>query len=138
MTKEYKELLLKDLCARAPYGVKVHAEYTELEEIVEVDGIVKMIDADGVVGIKIMYDISSSWTCVEIDNVKPYLFPLSSMTEEQKFEFHSLQVENSKDGSYSTLNECSIMIDWCYKNHIDINGLIPLGLAIDATGKNIY
>ena len=36
------------------------------------------------------------------------------------------------------LNYVVEFINWCYKNHFDINGLIPMGLAIDATGKNIY
>lgn len=138
MKQEHKEILLKELCGRLPYNVKVHAKYTDLGETIELDGIVKMVDTDGFVGIEVMYDTSSSYICVDIDNVKPYLFPLSSMTEEQNFEFHSLQVENSKDGSYSTIDECYIIIDWCNKNHFDYQGLIPMGLAIDATGLNIY
>lgn len=87
MTQEQKELLIKDLCIRLPYGVKVHAKYTDLGETIEVDGKVVMIDADGVVGIELMYDTGSAWTYVQIDDVKPYLVPLSSMTEEQKKEY---------------------------------------------------
>lgn len=137
MTKEEKDLLLKDLCARQPYNVKVLSKYTDLGETIELDGIVKMIDNDGVVGIEVINDFSSAWTCVQIDNVKPYLFPLSSMTEEQKFEFNILQVKTLKS-SYATPMECITILQWCYKNHIDVNGLIPLGLAKDATGLNIY
>lgn len=72
-----------------------------------------------------------------VDFVKPYLFPLSSMTEEQMFDFATVQAENCK-GSYPTLSECSAIIDWGYKHHFDIYGLIPMGLAIDATSLNIY
>jgi hypothetical protein len=128
MTQEEKDLLLKDLCARLPYGVKVN------------EGIQGDFTLIGLTKERVFTtcEVKGCHNDFPIELIKPYLFPLSSMTEEQKFEFHSLQVENSKGGSYSTLNECSIMIDWCYKNHIDINGLIPMDLAIDATGKNIY
>ena len=50
MTHVEKALFIKNLSCRLPYGVKVHAKYTELGETIELDGIVKMIDADGIVG----------------------------------------------------------------------------------------
>ena len=94
MTQEEKDLLIKDLSCRLPYRVKVHAKYTDdLGETIEADGIVKMIDADGVVGIEVMYDTSSSFIGVDIDDVKLYLFPLSNMTEEQKREYNSLKLD---------------------------------------------
>ena len=136
MTQEYKELLLKDLSSRFPYGVKIHAKYTELGETIEVDGIVKMIDDDGVVGIEVIYDTSSAWTYVQIDNIKPYLFPLSSMTETQKEEYaHILTM--SSNLAYSQLSGMTVE-DWLNKNHFDYRGLIPMGLAKDATNLNIY
>lgn len=85
-------------------------------------------------------------TSIRIEEFKPYLFPLSSMTEEQKKELKILcdWCDDKKD-AYSILvlyQEYFIMksdvIDWCYKNHLDINDLIPKGLALDATNKNIY
>ena len=136
MTQEYKELLLKNLSSRFPYGVKIHAKYTELGETIEVDGIVKMIDDDGVVGIEVIYDTSSAWTYVQIDNIKPYLFPLSSMTETQKEEYaHILTM--SSNLAYSQLLGMTVE-DWLNKNHFDYRGLIPMGLAKDATNLNIY
>jgi hypothetical protein len=134
MTQEEKNLLKIDLCCRLPYNVKVHAKYTELGETVELDGIVKMIDANGVVGIEVMYDTSSSFICVDIDNVKPYLFPLSSMTKEQRKEWRSLM----RCDSYGILCPTIKSFDYLYKNNIDCRGLILMGLAIDATGLNIY
>ena len=95
MTDTEKNLLKIDLCCRLPYNVKVHAKYTDLGETIELDGIVKMIDADGVVGIEVINDFSSAWTYVQIDNAKPYLFPLSSMTEEQKKELQSLIIQDA-------------------------------------------
>lgn len=128
MTQEEKELLLKDLCARLPYGVKVN------------------VDTQGDFAL-IGLTKESIFTACEIEGwhynfpieiIKPYLFPLSSMTEEQKEEYCGLQqkiIYNSK-GLVNT--DIINYINWCYKNHIDVNGLIPIGLAHDATGLNIY
>ena len=73
-----------------------------------------------------------------IDEIKPYLFPMSSMTDAQKEEYCQLQqrvIYNSK----GVVNEdITKYINWCYKKHLEINNLIPMGLAIDATGLNIY
>lgn len=132
MTPEEKDLLIKDLSCRLPYGVKVHAKYTELGETVEIDGIVKMIDADGVVGIEVIYDTSSSFIGVDIDDVKPYLFPMSSMTEEQDKEFALLQTSPGQDGFLYAWN-CATMMKWLIENNFDYNGLIPKGLAKDAS-----
>jgi hypothetical protein len=131
MIEDEKNLLLKDLCCRLPYNVKVHAKYTDIGETIDVDGIVKMIDDDGVVGIEVINDFSSAWTYVQIDNVKPYLFPVSSMTEEQEKEDYEIC-------KYYLNGYESKLIDFYHKNHLDHRGLIPMGLAKDATGLNIY
>ena len=135
MTKEYKELLLKDICARLPYGVKASTKIGGNIKISFV-GYDTIIGEDGD-----SYDISF---------ITPYLFPLSSMTEEQRNEFLSIQSEERKilfdaliKYRYGKEDKIPIIptpkhIDWCYKNHLDIHGLIPEGLAIDATGLNIY
>jgi hypothetical protein len=67
--------------------------------------------------------------CTIAEEVRPYLFPLSSMTEEQKED-----MIKSSCGIGSDKN----VFDWWNKNHFDYHGLIPLGLANDATGLNIY
>ena len=125
MTQEQKDLLLKDLCARLPYGVKglvtFNGNHFMTQHQVEdrtIDG--KLYDR--------FAELQNSW----YDNVtiKPYLFPLSSMTPEQKtahnFLKHSAHANPIK------------LVDWYNKNHFDYRGLIPMGLANDATGKNIY
>ena len=121
-----KELLLKDLCARLPYGVKVNGVFLNYNK-----------DKG-----KILYE-----ECVKelnyehlnrYETLKPYLFPLSSMTEEQKEEYVSLQQRVIYNSQGPVNLDVMKYIDWCYKHHIDINGLIPIGLAIDATGLNIY
>ena len=65
---------------------------------------------------------------------KPYLFPLSSMTEEQKQEYQHITERWMYDSSYSI----SDSIDWLNANHFDYRNLIQMNLAIDATGLNIY
>ena len=65
---------------------------------------------------------------------KPYLFPLSSMTDYQKSDYQFITERWMNDPSHSI----SDSIDWLNKNHFDYRGLIDKGLAIDATGLNIY
>ena len=141
MTQEHKELLLKDLCARLPYRVKAYIKnwskldrkyYEGVYTVESIDPSLNNIFADS--------ERSSVEVIVGYDDyeIKPYLFPLSSMTEEQKEEYCSLQqkvIYNNKGLVNSDVME---YVNWCYKNHIDINNLIPMGLAIDATGLNIY
>lgn len=124
MTKEdHRELLLKDLCARFAYGIKAsyYGVDEERETWDEVDGI-----AFGYVEIG-QYSLP-------IERIKPYLFPMSSMTEEQKNEYQYITERWMNDSSYSI----SDSIDWLNKNHFDYRGLIPMGLALDATNLNIY
>ena len=131
MTQKDKELLLKDLCARLPYGVKFLRESWNFEwdEELSVIEVLKGIDKDGYINNTKVYTV---------DDIKPYLFPMSSMTEEEKEEYCQLQqrvIYNSK----GVINEdVTKYINWCYKKHLDINNLIPMELAIDATNLNIY
>lgn len=128
MIQENKELLLRDLCARLPYGIK--ASYYGEEEERETWDEIECISLDGWVYI--------GQYALPIERVKPYLFPLSSMTEEEKEEYCQLQqriIYNSK----GIVNEdVTKYINFCYKKHLDINNLIPIGLAFDATNLNIY
>lgn len=123
MTQEDKELLLKDICARLPYGIKAsyYGADEECETWDEVDGI-----AFGYVEIG-QYSLP-------IERIKPYLFPMSSMTDEQKQEYQYITERWMNDPSHSI----SDSIDWLNKNHFDYRGLIEKGLALDATNLNIY
>ena len=129
MTREDKELLYKDLCSRLPYGVR-YRHFTWNDEFGEIYIAARIysINTDGYV--KNCYDDET----VYIDNVRPYLFPLSSMTEEQKKEYQYITERWMYDSSYSIGDST----DWLNKNHFDYRGLIEKGLAIDATGLNIY
>ena len=125
MTQENKELLLKDLCGRQIYNVKCqifndtnpytlsgvlhNKPYSQLyfEEL-------DWKENDGFVG---------------VEYCKPYLFPISSMTEEQKKDMIKSSVRIGSDKN---------VFDWYNKNHFDYRNLIPMGLANDATGLNVY
>lgn len=127
MTRENKELLLKDLNARLPYGVKIEITWWVMGEGV---GINTTLGPECIE--ELLNDEDGN------TEIKPYLFPLSSMTEGQKEEYCSLQqkvIYNNKGIVNSDVME---YVNWCYKNHIDINNLIPIGLAIDATYLNVY
>ena len=142
MTQEDKELLLKDLCARFPYGIKCIVTKSRTEEGQEGDiGKIGWVCLEGVDCIN---DKKSFFS--EFGNFKPYLFPLSSMTDKQKVEYNSLR------DLVPTEQQCEVgnllgdfefvdnwrSIDYLNANHFDYRGLIKKGLAIDATGLNIY
>ena len=123
MTQEDKELLLKDICARLPYGIK--ASYYGADEECET--------WDEVDGVAFDY-VEIGQYSLPIERVKPYLFPLSSMTDYQKSDYRFITERWMNDPSHSI----SDSIDWLNKNHFDYRCLIEKGLAIDATGLNVY
>lgn len=123
MTYEDKELLLKDLCARLPYGVKVESVFLNTDTKKRKSCGIEVFDATCILMIRDGFG-----------EFKPYLFPLSSMTEKQKKEYQYITERWMNDPSYSI----SDSIDWLNENHFDYRGLIEKGLAIDATGTDIY
>ena len=127
MTQEDKELLFKDLCARLPYNVICQVEFRESGKYQS-----KSMFLSGVFTDEAYFTTESG--SIYSNEYKPYLFPLSSMTDEQKNEYQYITERWMNDSSYSI----SDSIDWLNKNHFDYKGLIEIGLAIDATGLNIY
>ena len=166
-TQVNKELLLKDISARLPYGVlgqcEIDASYdTEFETIPQTHkfkAVAYGFNEDSLF-VSPMIENQDELECaneeiadgVYILDFKPYLFPLSSLTEEQRNDISKLLIETQNEFSpYGKLNMkgcdnlfiCSVkqsnaLINYCLTNHLDINGLIEKGLAIDATGLNIY
>ena len=134
MTQEDKELLLKDLCARLPYGVKIKLIRWDIDEGMYINTTLEPDDIERLLNVE------------EGDTeIKPYLFPLSSMTEEQKREYDMLLTDiptyEYKGGDIVTVFETYdnwMSIDYLIAHHFDYRGLIEKGLAIDATGLNIY
>ena len=154
--EEKKELLLQDLCARLPYGVKAYVKnWSKLdrkwyEGVYTVESIHPHLN-----NILACSEKSSVEVIIGYDDyeIKPYLIPLLSMTEEQKEELLYKYIHNDiyfdDFTDYFLAGElwhdiCVSMFDlpdlinWLNKNHFDYRGLIPMGLANDATGLNIY
>lgn len=127
MTQEDKELLLKDLCARLPYNVICQVEFKENGNYNS-----KVMLLSGIFTDEAYFTTKGG--SIYSNEYKPYLFPLSSMTEEQKQEYQHITERWMYDSSYSIGDS----IDWLNKNHFDYRGLIQMNLAIDATGLNIY
>lgn len=125
MGQEDKDLLLKDICCRLPYEVKIEVTYSK-------DSGSSLRARLCFEGINIL-DTNILWLFQQSEvYIKPYLFPLSSMTEEQRKEYYTMVKYNI------TSNDNAKLIDWFNKNNLDYRGLIPKGLAIDATNLNIY
>ena len=120
MTQNDKELLLKDLCARLPYGVIVHLKYDENTSVTREMGLGSLHD--------IMFDSAEG---------KPYLRPMSSMTDDELVDYKLLekQCEILPTFAYISVSKC-VIFDWLNKHHFDYRGLIPKGLAIEVTEEN--
>lgn len=125
MTQNDKDLLLKDLCSRLPYGVQMnHIADNEVSPITLIG-----IDRDYVI-----LQGAGGYSYVPVEHYKPYLLPLSSMTEEQRNEWQSFMVQDAYGILYHTIES----YDYLNKNHFDYRGLIEKSLALNATGLNIY
>lgn len=118
MTQNDKKLLIRDLCARLPYGMIVHLEYDENTSVTREMGLGSLHD--------IMFDSAEG---------KPYLRPISSMSEEEDKEFALLQTDFYTDGFLYPI-AASNLIDWLNAHHFDYRGLIEKGLAIAVTQEN--
>ena len=137
MTQEDKQLLLKDLCGRLPYGVKFIIDEMYLTKDMIKDGYDKIQELYGITCEGNVELLNMDYH-MPVESIKPYLFPLSSMTGEQTGELLNIvkycEIElKDEDGEYF-----AIIMNWYDKNHFDYRGLIPKGLAEDATDKNIY
>lgn len=129
MEKEDKDLLLKDLCGRLPYGVKIEIDlndgYKIIDELVLVqsDYVVLVYGED--------YEIPIEW-------VKPCLFPPQSLPQAQKDEICKV-ADGMEHGSCAERWDAMIkFVDLLNKYKVDYRDLIPNGLAKDATGLNLY
>lgn len=124
MNQINKDLLLKDLSARLPYGVKIKVNNNI--EILEGLGILDNVAEYG------------SFLSCDVEEVKPYLFPMSSMTEEQKEEYYDTCDIGVTEWGNTIHYDSAESLDWLNAHHFDYRGLIEKGLALDATGLNIY
>jgi hypothetical protein len=120
MTQEDKQLLLKDLCGRLPYGVIFKDECDEnLHEIYYIR------DEDIYTR---TYPNLPSW----IETIKPYLRPISSMTEEEQDEFFDLIICVDNGKAVVEEDKIDAYNEFMYSHHFDYRGLIQKGLALEA------
>ena len=132
MTKAQKELLLKDLCMRLPYGVIMH------HKPLDIPLKLSHVFADGGFVLRDFNEnIYETFTFNDTEYDLPYLRPMSSMTEEEKEEFCYLQdmvIYNTKGPVTADVNT---YVDWLLSHHFDFRGLIKMGLALEAP-KDMY
>ena len=135
MIQEDRQLLLKDLCARLPYGiiVNVNGNDERVDEINPFEG-----------------TITCGFQCFDIEECKPYLRPLSSMTEEESAELSNIISEWFDKELFDLTEEPFLeyalskinysispqLFDWLNAHHFDYRGLIEKGLAIEVTEEN--
>lgn len=137
MTQEEKELLIKELCSRLRYCPYINIcdgkeWYTTIMKGIE-------LDDNNICG-----SVTTNFAvfAYKPEYVKPYLRPMSSMTEEEREHLQSLHNiisdENYEDGyspaAWETISEFN---DYCHEHHLDNRGLIGKGLALKAP-KNMY
>lgn len=159
MKKKDKELLLKDLCARLPYGVKCEDERGNVLELSSIEQL-NNIDKQNVVTFRYSDNTYNTFWVTDLDKFKPYLFPMTNITKRQAKKYYSLAddvvIPSHPGYSFGMKIHCIKLgisdspheevwdwvdmdaIDWLNAKHFDYRGLIKKGLAIDATGKNIY
>lgn len=132
MTQEDKQLLLKDLCSRLPYGVKIELTWWVMDEGTCIN---TSLEPDHIEQL-----LNDEYGDTEI---KPYLRPMSSMTEEEEEEYHNLCYEEEREefefGEWTTMahyHDTINSIDYLNSIHIDYRGLITKGLAIEVTKEN--
>ena len=119
MTQEDKQLLIKDLCGRLPYGVKINirSDYTLTMEDMELNAYH-------------LYDIEYN---IEYRGLRPYLRPMSSMTEGEILEFIRIGDSILRIGEKKLICILSLkQMDWLNAHHFDYRELIEKGLALEA------
>ena len=138
MTTEEKQLLLKDLCARLPYGVEVQYKGNRYD--------LTEMHKDGRTYLGSYNSIYGDWhCCFEFETYPiPYLRPMSSMTEKENKEYHNLCYEEEREcyefGEWTTriyFHDTIESIDWLLEHHFDFRDLIEKGLALEAP-KGMY
>ena len=119
MNEQDKQLLLNDLCARLPYGVKIHID----DEFLKAKG----WEAQALSGVDLsLMIVLTKHNWYKPEKIKPYLRPMSSKTWDERFEY-----DKFVNGS-NTLENHANEIDWLNAHHFDYRGLIGKGLALEA------
>lgn len=125
MTQEEKQLLFKDLCARLSCGVKI------LDIPANVVGDLFLVSTTDTVEYEPADETNDDTGYQTLYNIKPYLRPMSSMTEEENLKLEDMEFEMAHLKFTTYTHECMIL-DYLYSRHLDVRGLIPMGLALEA------
>jgi hypothetical protein len=130
MTQEQKELLIKDICARLDTNLVCSIYRIDDYGVGYRDEILSGY-CKGDIWNEFYFGDDCGIAIDNVSKIKPYLIPLSKMTDEQKREEYEICKEY-------IIGYESDLIDFYNRNHIDYRGLIAQDLAIDATGQNVY
>jgi hypothetical protein len=135
MKQEDKELLLKDLCTRLPYGVICNDNRHGSSRVTYIDITPDDIEQKNGKVVVYYFDFDE---CGELKNCKPYLRPMSSMTEDEEKEYYELyyNAPQFKNGWRDMRYLEGLHVDWLNAHHFDYRGLIEKGLAIAVTEEN--
>ena len=150
MIQEHLDLLTKELCARLPYGVKIKTDFFQTATLISTR---KNISLNSGKELSVTYDISGQDEPFQMDErwgtpiseIKLYLIPMSSMTEEQLSYIHfntkfnidrfgtiTPKIDEDDLPIYVDMEDWISLYDWLNKNHFDYRGLIEKGLALKA------
>ena len=153
MTQEDKQLLLKDLCARLPYGVMVSVKGDEFDSYKYPYKLTAVSKFDMESRCKVYHPVYTPFGCPEIQDIKPYLRPMSNITEKEfeslkeysGLKYEQLDLASYQNGTYKCLDfylseipsyVVILVFDWLNAHHFDYRGLIRKGLAIEVTEEN--
>ena len=141
MNREEKYLVIDDISGRIPHGVVFKTDWGNKT--------LKGIQYDNANTLLYFGVCNFTNKVIEtyVSEVKPYLLPMTSMTEEKRKyisdrwginENFNFEIDPNWGDYYIEAEDAAGFIDWLNRNHYDYRGLIPKKLALDATGLNIY
>ena len=124
-----------------PYGVKVFVSGNDFDNY-QYPYLLTAISKFGQDSLcKVYSHVYTPFGSPNIENIKPYLRPMSSMTDEEKTQMvHDCYVI-SLDFEYKTTDMVALwntprVINWLLEHHFDFMGLILKDLAIEVTEEN--
>ena len=144
MTQVDKELLIRYLSMALPYGLKVWYKYYSENITEKFATSIRLVDEK--IALSSKFNREGDWYPIEEANellIKPYVRPMSSMTEEEKKEYRKTQITkwiksvDCTNGGYYEHRDTLKTFDWLNAHHFDFRNLIPMGLALEAP-KGMY
>ena len=139
MNLQEQELFIQDLTARLSYGVRVEHIHSGVISVLDNLIVHRMYNQDGSIKSYLCTtNIFGDDIYMDIEDFKPYLYPMSAMTEAQKAEYCRLQDRVIYNSLGPVNSDVLNYINWLNENHFDYRGLIEKGLALDASIIKVY